>query len=378
MNTLKISKVDEITMRLVHFFVTCENYQPILVNGLDNEIWLENLDKDYEIIRINANHIHNNEQLDYDNFKAKSVVKQIKKKTLSFSMNTLSILLDVGDDVKIPGKDKHLTILSIDNIQDITNSKSKLNKLFPGISQDKIKSSDNMDFFINVTNDINSTTEKKTKLYEKTFGKKTTWVTYLLIMINIIIYLLQLLGILNSSNFSMNKELVVNGEWYRLITCAFFHGGILHLICNMYSLYIIGEQLETVLGKAKFIVVYILSIFTSSLLSGVINSSSVNSVGASGAIFGLLGALLYFGYHYRLYLGSALTYEIIPVILINLIIGSIMPYIDNWGHIGGLFGGLLAAMIVGIEGKSNKLDKINGTIVYLLLTIFLIYMLFQK
>ena len=77
---MNMSSIDEITMRLVHYFVTKENYQPIIVNGLDNEIWLENTDKKYGVIRINSNYIHNNEQLDYDVFKAKSVVKQIKKK----------------------------------------------------------------------------------------------------------------------------------------------------------------------------------------------------------------------------------------------------------------------------------------------------------
>ena len=79
MNEMSISKPDEITMRLVHYFVTKENYQPIIVNGLDNEIWLENLDKDYSVIRINGNYIHNKEQLDFDKFKASTVIKQIKR-----------------------------------------------------------------------------------------------------------------------------------------------------------------------------------------------------------------------------------------------------------------------------------------------------------
>ena len=75
MSSLNISNIDEITMRLVHYFVTKENYQPIIVNGLDNEIWLENSDKKYEVIRINNNYIHNKEQLDFDIFKAKAIVK---------------------------------------------------------------------------------------------------------------------------------------------------------------------------------------------------------------------------------------------------------------------------------------------------------------
>jgi rhomboid protease GluP len=142
----------------------------------------------------------------------------------------------------------------------------------------------------------------------------------------------------------------------------------------MYSLYLIGTELETVLGKVKFLVIYFISIITASLLSGVMGGNAT-SVGASGAIFGLLGALLYFGYHYRLYLGNAIIYQILPVIAINLFIGFTVPGIDNFAHIGGLFGGYLAAMIVGVNGKVNTQDRINGIIVSSILIVFLTYVL---
>ena len=372
---MSISKTDEITMRLVHYFVTKENYQPIIVNGLDNEIWLENLDKEFGVIRINANYIHNKEQLDFDKFKASTVIKQIKRKTLSLKMDYLTILLDVNEDVELTD-DKHNKILKIDEMTDINKN---LIDLFPTIKDDDISSDDAMDFFIKVTNDINESTEERTKLYENTFGKKFIFVTYALIAINVILFILQLLGLINSSKFGMNADYVKAGEYYRLITCAFLHGGYLHLLCNMYSLAVVGTQLETVLGKFKFVLIYILSILGGSLLSGVINGSSIMSIGASGAIFGLLGALLYFGYHYRLYLGNALIYQIIPVIVINLIIGF-MPNssIDNWAHIGGLVAGYLAGMIVGVKGKSNVSDRVNGVIVTCLLFGFLTYMLFFR
>ena len=371
MNEMSISKPDEITMRLVHYFVTKENYQPIIVNGLDNEIWLENLDKDYSVIRINANYIHNKEQLDFDKFKASSVIKQIKKKTLSLSMNCLTILLNVNEGLEFTD-DKHNKICVIEDTKDINKN---LKDDFPDIKEDDISSEDAMDFFINVTNDINKSTEERNKLYEQTFSKKFIFVTYLIMIINTLIFVLDQSGLINSAKYAMNADLVKAGEYYRLFTCAFFHGGLLHLACNMYSLYLIGRELETVLGKTKFIIVYIISILTSSLLSGVINGGSVMSVGASGAIFGLLGALLYFGMQYRLYLSNALLYQVIPVIAINLFIGFSTPGIDNWAHIGGLVGGYLGSMIVGVTGKANNQDRINGVIVTILLISFLTYML---
>ena len=98
------------------------------------------------------------------------------------------------------------------------------------------------------------------------------------------------------------------------------------------------------------------------------------SVGASGAIFGLLGSLLYFGYHYRIYLGSVLKDQIIPIIILNILLGFMLPGVDNAAHIGGLIGGYLATVSVGIKNKSNRNEMINGIIVLVIYIAFLVYM----
>ena len=97
---------DEMTMSLVHYFVTEENYSPINVQGAKNEIWLENLDGPYKIIRINSKYIHNEEQYRVDVYRLGYVVKQIKKKTLSLKMNVLNICLDLNDAVDVANDDK--------------------------------------------------------------------------------------------------------------------------------------------------------------------------------------------------------------------------------------------------------------------------------
>ena len=102
--------------------------------------------------------------------------------------------------------------------------------------------------------------------------------------------------------------------------------------------------------------------------------SSYASVGASGAIFGLMGSMLYFGYHYRVYLGNVLKSQIIPLIVVNLFYGFIVTGIDNFGHIGGLIGGILATKAVGVKYKSTKSDIINGIIMLGILSAFLVYM----
>lgn len=373
MSTLKMTDTDEMIMRLVHYFVTKENYQPIVVNGIQNEIWLENSDKYYEVIRINANYIHNNEQLDFDLFKAKAVIKQIKRKMLSFKCPTLNIMLNIGDNVdESSSKYKNMDLLSIDI--DSIEENDKFDSLFPEFKNDIIDSSkDDMDFFINVTQDINESTEKKNKVFENIFRKKTIVFTYVLIAVNILVYLLQMAGIVEIYQFSTSGADIRARRIFVLITYAFLHGGLMHLLCNMYSLYIVGTQVETVLGKSKLLIIYFISAITAALLSAVLTPGA--SIGASGAIFGLLGALLYFGYHYRLYLGNIITGQILPVIIINLFIGFMLPGIDNFGHIGGLIGGILSAMIVGAPGKNDTRDRVNGVIILFILVSFLIYMI---
>ena len=145
----------------------------------------------------------------------------------------------------------------------------------------------------------------------------------------------------------------------------------------MYSLYLIGTQVENFIGKWKFLTLYLISLISASLMSGVINSYTV-SVGASGAIFGLLGALVYFGYQYRVYLGSILKNQIIPLIVLNLLLGFLQSGIDNAAHIGGLIGGLFAAMALGVQQKENTQDKVNGFIVLCMYILFLAYLIFTR
>lgn len=107
-------------------------------------------------------------------------------------------------------------------------------------------------------------------------------------------------------------------------------------------------------------------------------ADNVVSVGASGAIFGLMGALLYFGYHYRVYLGTVIKSQIIPILVINLIIGFLISGINNFAHIGGLVGGVLISMVVGIKHNTKISERVNGIIMSLLYFGFIIYMAFFR
>lgn len=368
---------DLVVMSLINYFITEKNYNPMIVHGLNDEIWLENLNEDYKIVRIVSHHIHNKEQLDFDKFKLSRIVKQVKKKTLSFKVKVLSIYTDLEDDKILSNDD-----IYINKEEDINNP--KLTNVFPNIVEKTKVDENGLEYFIKVTDNINQKNESKSKIAEKIFSFKKPIVTYSLIFICILVFILMyVLGNGSTDNYTLlvfgaNVDtLTKNGDYYRLFTSMFLHIGILHLLCNMYSLYIIGKEVENVFGKVKYLIIYLLSGIAGSILSLAFNHNTI-CAGASGAIFGLLGALLYFGYYYRTYLGATLTRSIIPVIVLNLIIGFTSSGIDNAAHIGGLVGGILIAMAVGVPDKSNNNNKINGIVLSLIYFGFIIYLSFFR
>lgn len=386
MSTVVMNKKDEVIMKLVHYFVTEENYNPIVVNGVKDEIWLENQDGPYRIVRINSNNIFNKEQLKYDYFKIESIVKQIKKKTFSFNVNTLNILLDVNEDLELKPT-KHIKPVALeDDSLNITNE--GILEAFPDINEKLLKDTNGIDLIINVTKDINEKTEKENKVYERTFKPKKIIITNLLITMCVIMFIIcccfdgldALNAITNYTALRLGANfapLLRAGELWRLVAYMFLHASLIHLLVNMYSLYILGSSIENFLGRWKFIIIYLVSGICGGLLSAATGSNTI-SVGASGAIFGLAGALLYFGYHYRTYLGEAIKRQIIPVIIINLIIGYLVAGIDNFGHIGGLIGGILCTMALGVDGKSKTFEKINGMICLLAFVGILVYIIMFK
>lgn len=375
MNEIVIDKKEEIVMKLLHYFITEKDYNPVIIKGVQDEIWLENLSNDYKIIRIVSGYIHNDEQFKYDLFKTKSLMKSIRKKTFSLNIKTMSIFVNLGDNVDLSKyKEKSIEFAGIDEVKDLNKYRFVIDS-FPDITKDTEFKEEGLDLFLKITNDINKRNEVEAKRSEDVFKIKKPYVTWGLIILNIIVFLISLYTNILPA-FAVNRTYIQNGEYYRLITGIFLHASIAHLICNCYSLYIIGMQLESFIGRVKFLIVYLLSGLAGSMLS--IYFSNSFSVGASGAIFGLLGSLLYFGYHYRIYLETVIKSQIIPLIILNLMLGFMMSGVDNAAHIGGLIGGVFATMAVGIKHKTANYDQVNGIVLYCMYTAFLVYMIFIR
>jgi membrane associated rhomboid family serine protease len=141
---------------------------------------------------------------------------------------------------------------------------------------------------------------------------------------------------------------VATGEWWRLITAMFLHYGVLHLLMNMYALWIIGRELEANLGRARFLALYLLAGLGGNVASYLFSPGSI-SVGASTAVFGLMAAV--FVILKRLNRSVA---PIVPVIVINLIFTFVISNISVSGHLGGLIVGALVAVVLAYAPRSNR------------------------
>jgi rhomboid protease GluP len=177
------------------------------------------------------------------------------------------------------------------------------------------------------------------------FGPTVTWV---LIGINVLLWLAMLPfggssdpDVLIRFGVKVNS-LIVQGEYWRLVTPIFLHIGILHLAFNTYALYVFGPQIEHFYGSARFLVIYLLSGISGVLLSFVFSPRA--AAGASGAIFGLIGTEVVFFFHYRNAFGRRgrqQLYNLLVVVGYNIVFTFSVPNIDVWGHIGGLLAGSL-------------------------------------
>jgi len=185
---------------------------------------------------------------------------------------------------------------------------------------------------------------------------KGPFVTFSLIGINVSVYLLQLLlgaplngnsgwiyehGVLVSSAVDSSGQLVgvAEGEWWRLVTAAFLHYGLLHLGMNMLVLWIIGPPLEEYFGHGRYALVYLVSGLAGSA-GALIWSPNAATVGASGAIWGIMGAALLLERR-RIYVFGG---QAMGLVLFNLVITFLIPGISIGGHVGGLIGGGLCAL----------------------------------
>jgi membrane associated rhomboid family serine protease len=186
------------------------------------------------------------------------------------------------------------------------------------------------------------------------------YLTFTLIGVNVVVFVLELVAGINAmaGDWGMWPIAVAGGEWWRLLTAAFLHGGWLHILFNMYVLFSIGQTLERILGHVRYGLLYVLAALGGSIASYAFSAPNVLSVGASGAIFGLMGALVV--------AGRRLRYDIRQVLIllaINTVIGFLASGVDWRAHLGGLVtGAAVAAVYVWAPRASRVLWQTLGVL----------------
>jgi membrane associated rhomboid family serine protease len=189
-------------------------------------------------------------------------------------------------------------------------------------------------------------------------------VTYVLIAVNVLMYVLQMTSHDLQRGLVLWAPGVAGGEYYRLITSAFMHYGIMHLLFNMWALYVIGPPLEAWLGRLRFGALYGLSALGGSVLVYLLAPIGAATAGASGAIFGLFGAT--FVVAKRLNLDMK---WLVAIIAANLILTFTVPSISWQGHIGGLVIGALVAAVFAYAPREQR-NLIQGGACAALLIVF--------
>ncbi len=231
--------------------------------------------------------------------------------------------------------------------------------------------------------DIEGILVERKKDFEVQYKAQKPWLTYIIIALNILMYgLLQLVSMKTGTAYQQQLEpfgakvnnLIVEGQYWRFITPMFLHSDIVHLALNCYSLYIIGMQVERIFGRERFLAIYFVSGFVGSVASFAFSLNS--SVGASGAIFGLMGAMLYFLVGRPALLKSSYGVNLVTMLIINLAYGFMNKRIDNHAHVGGLVGGFLTTGAVYSTQERNVKSAIKKAIAIVLVAAVAIGTLF--
>jgi rhomboid protease GluP len=170
--------------------------------------------------------------------------------------------------------------------------------------------------------------------------------TNLLIAINVVAFVWQLStgGPGYDHGYLYGPAVVQYGQWWRVVTAAFLHGSYVHIGLNMLALYQVGNIVETMFGKPRFALLYAIAVVGSGLSVVYFNYTDY-TLGASGAIFGLFGALVAAGVREGAR-GRALIGQVLPVILINLVFTVSVPGISIAAHVGGLITGFVAGLVL--------------------------------
>lgn len=349
---------DYLFWKLAHFLIHKKEYRLLRTSPSQEELWFEKVEnKQVPIIRLRRI------DLDWSNWLARDIENSgnngeaIRRQLIRGEANVLNIYVSAYPPVddydfllsekKILKTNVTTKVITRDTyIKEISELEHVFSEEIPLESKEEY-SLNEIELLKNATLE---TAIERIKIEKSLFENGKPFFTYVFIVLQIIAFLfLEWKG--GSTNTATLikygakfNPLILEGEWWRFLTPILLHIGFFHLFMNTLALYYLGPTIERIYGRMRFLFIYLVAGFSGSLASFLFTTSL--SAGASGAIFGCFGALLYFGLNYRSLFFRTMGFNVLVVIAINLSLGFTIPGIDNAGHLGGLVGGFLATAIV--------------------------------
>ncbi|WP_416149372.1 rhomboid family intramembrane serine protease [Salipaludibacillus sp. HK11] len=364
----------------LHHLIRREGMRIIKLNEESEVAWIEDDRREpYQLIRLAHKNYDWSNYLKKDTVRTLEMAYKIRKNQKLGQANVVNVILSaylpVDDYEQITsqalpftagGKNQYRTILI--PLNDLKNrlfplaTEWKLNDMPSYLSETYIEETGNEEQYIqslkhSIKQSMKERQEKDRSLF--LYGKPRF--TFLLLAIILAIYaLVEIQGSTTSTltlvQFGAKFDpLIVEGEWWRFFSAMFLHIGFLHLFMNSLALFYLGGAVERIFGTRRFIFIYFIAGFIGSVASFVFNDNV--SAGASGAIFGCFGALLYFGLNHKRLFFRTMGMNVIVILIINLAFGFLVPMVDNGAHIGGLVGGFAASAMVGMPKEKGAVKK---------------------
>lgn len=378
-------KQDIIFWQLIQHFVIKKEYRILHISPDQMEVWLEGLNhKKAPIIRLHRHDLDWSTWLQRDIEDASQHVVNFKNQLRKRSLQALNIYVSTYppvDDWEFRVKEPYINNKA--ELHSIIIHEGNLHTVLSDISNftgDEVHVEENVELddlgLYHLKQSVLNASSQRVKMEQSIFQHGKPFFTYIFILLHLIMFYL-----LETNGGSQNPETllkygakynpaILEGEWWRFFTPIVLHIGFLHLLLNTMALYYLGNSVERIYGNVRFLLIYLFAGFAGSLASFVFTSSL--SAGASGAIFGCFGALLFVGITYPKLFFRTMGMNILVLIGINLAIGFTIPGIDNAGHIGGLIGGFLASAVVHLPKHRKLIPRIVGLGVAVALTYFMI------
>ncbi|MCJ7843412.1 rhomboid family intramembrane serine protease [Lederbergia sp. NSJ-179] len=370
--------------RLAHFFMVECGYRLIRLNKQQTEMWFENSQyKSARVVRLVKSQMGWSNWLNRDQQHTAAQAERLRKQLFTGNLNVLNLYITEYPPVDADqltyeeksGRTKVSTVLMTrGNVKESTENLGVLmGKKVDLQIKDEYKETE----VLFLAQAVMNKASQNEKAVQQFFSASKPLFTYIFIAIQIIMFFW-----LEMNGGSKNPEtlirfgakfspLILEGEWWRLITPVFLHIGFIHLFMNTLALYYLGTAVERIFGRIRFVWIYLFSGFMGTLFSFVFTPTL--AAGASGAIFGCFGALLYVGFASPQLFFRTIGKNVLILIGINLVFGLIVPGIDYSGHIGGLVGGFLATGLVHFPKKKRWKSQGMFIIILGLFTGFMLY-----